>query len=72
VQEDASLVVLPEKTDGTLENIRGISARGLRLELLPECDAVLEVGLHFDLRELLLEEPDGLTDPLLPLLGTPP
>ena len=72
VEENASLVVLPKKSHGILENVRGISAGGLRLELLPERLIRLEVRFDLDGGILLLEERDGPIDLLGPLLGTPP
>ncbi|GGY77053.1 hypothetical protein GCM10010300_21180 [Streptomyces olivaceoviridis] len=69
IEENSSLVVLPKECDGVLENVRGISAGGLCLELLPEGLVRLEVRLDLDLRVLLLEQLDALVDLLGPLLG---
>ncbi|MEU0053669.1 hypothetical protein [Streptomyces sp. NPDC006309] len=56
------------KVTAALENVRGISARGLRPALLPEGLVRLKVGLDADLRVLLLEQRGAVVDLLDPLL----
>lgn len=72
IHQNTALVVLAQKADRILENVRRIPAGGLGLELLPERLVVGEFGLDLDLRVLLLEERDRLLDGDGPRLATPP